>query len=88
MSDFTCPSEIRCFYPIVIFFIIRNANCIATLENVQRSGIDTIKYHIRTLAIWESDKNTRKHHIPESQEVSPFPAGDHKAARNREDSMT
>ena len=34
-------------------------------------------------AIWESDKSRRKHHIQESQEVSPFPAGDHKAARNR-----
>ena len=32
--------------------------------------------------IWESDKNTRKHHILESQKVSPFPAGDHKAAMN------
>ena len=30
--------------------------------------------------VLESDKNTRKHHIKESQEVSPFPAGDHKAA--------
>ena len=28
--------------------------------------------------MWESDKNSRKHHIQESQEVSPFPAGDHK----------
>ena len=26
--------------------------------------------------IWESDKNTRKHHTQESQEVGPFPAGD------------
>ena len=25
----------------------------------------------------ESDKNTRKHHIQEIQEVSPFSAGDH-----------
>ena len=31
---------------------------------------------------------TRKHHIQEGQEVSPFPAGDHKTARNRQDSMT
>ena len=38
--------------------------------------------------MWESDKNTRKHHTQESQEVSPFPAGDHKAARNRQDIMT
>ena len=33
-------------------------------------------------------KHTKKHHIQESQEVSPFPGGDHKAARSRQDSMT
>ena len=32
---------------------------------------------------WKSHKNTRKHHIQESQEVSLFPAGDH-----RQDNMT
>ena len=37
---------------------------------------------------WESDRNTWKHHTQEIQEVSPFPAGDHKAARNRQDSIT
>ena len=38
----------------------------------------------------ESKKNSRKHHIhvQESQEVSPFIADDHKAAINRQDSMT
>ena len=44
--------------------------------------------HLTQDTIWESDKNTRKHHLQESQEVSPFPAGDNKAARNRQDSMT
>ena len=38
--------------------------------------------------IWESDKNTIKHHKKERQEVSPFPAGVHKAVRNRHDSIT
>ena len=33
-------------------------------------------------------QSTRKHHIQENQEVSPFQAGDHKAAMNRQDSMT
>ena len=33
-------------------------------------------------------QNTSKHHIHECQEFRPFPAGDHKAARNRHDSMT
>ena len=43
--------------------------------------------HSNQDTIFESDKSTRKHHILESQEVSPFPTGDHKAARNRQDSM-
>ena len=37
---------------------------------------------------WESDKKTLKHNIQENQEASPFPAGDHKAAMNRQESMT
>ena len=44
--------------------------------------------HLTQETTWESDKNTRKHYIRESQEVSPFQAGDHKAAMNRQDSMT
>ena len=44
--------------------------------------------HLTRDTIWEGDKNTRKHHTNESQEVSPFPAGDHKAARNRQDNLT
>ena len=31
----------------------------------------------------ESDINTREHNIQASQEVSPFPAGDHKASMKR-----
>ena len=34
---------------------------------------------------WESDKITRKHHIQESQEVSPFSTGNHKAAQYGKD---
>ena len=44
--------------------------------------------HLTQDTIWESAKMTRKHNTQESQEVSPFPAGDNKAARNRQDSMT
>ena len=44
--------------------------------------------HLTQDTIWESDTNTRKHRIQESQEVSPFSAGDHKAARKRHDSIT
>ena len=40
--------------------------------------------HLTQDTIWESDKNTIKHHTQESQEVSP---GDHKAAMNRQESM-
>ena len=43
--------------------------------------------HLTRDTIWESGKNTRKHHTQEIQEVSLFPAGDHKAARNRKDSI-
>ena len=38
--------------------------------------------HLTRDTILESGKNTRKHHTQGSQEVSPFPTGDHKAARN------
>ena len=44
--------------------------------------------HLTQDTTWGNDKNTRKHHTQESQEVSPFQAGDHKAAMNRQDSMT
>ena len=40
---------------------------------------------------WESeksDKNTIKHHTQESQEVSPFHAGDLEVATNRQESIT
>ena len=44
--------------------------------------------HLTQTTTWESDKNTRKHHIQESQEFSPSPAGDHKEAEmNRQESM-
>ena len=43
--------------------------------------------HLTRDTIWESDKTSRKHHTQENQEVSSFPAIDHKAARNRQDSM-
>ena len=40
--------------------------------------------HLTHDTVWESDK----HHIQESKEVSPFPAGGNMAERNRPDSMT
>ena len=44
--------------------------------------------HLTQDITWERDNNTRKHYSQESPEVSPFPAGDHKAAMNRQDSTT
>ena len=49
---------------------------------MQRSGIDTIKSTPDPGYQWESDKLTVDT-TNESQEVSPFPAGDHKAHINR-----
>ena len=44
--------------------------------------------HFTQDTTWQSDKNTRKHRIQKGQEVSPFPAGNHKAAMNRHDRTT
>ena len=38
--------------------------------------------HLTQDTTWESDKNTRKHHIQESLEVSPFLAGDHQTRKH------
>ena len=43
--------------------------------------------HLTQDTTWESDKNT-VNITNKSQQVSPFPAGDHKAAMNRPESMT
>ena len=44
--------------------------------------------HLIQYTTWEKDKKYKEHHIEENQEVRPFQAGDHKAAMNRQDSMT
>ena len=44
--------------------------------------------HMTQDTTWESDKNTRHHHIQESQNVGPFRAGDQNATMNRYDGMT
>ena len=54
----------------------------------QRSGIDTIKYHTWPRIPHGKVTKTQLNIINKSQEVSPFPAGDHKAAMNRRESMT
>ena len=42
--------------------------------------------HLTQDTTWKSDKNTNI--AKKSQEVSPFPAGDHKAAMNRRENMS
>ena len=39
--------------------------------------------HLTRDTIWKSDINTRKHHTQERQEVSPFQAGNQKAAKEQ-----
>ena len=65
--------------PVFVFKVSKKANIRNRYNQVLQLTQDTI---------WGSDKNTRKHHIQESKEVSPFPAGDHKAAINRQETMT
>ena len=51
-----------------------------------RNRCNQVPYLTRN-TIWGSDKNTRKHNTQENQVISSFPTGDHKAARNRRDSI-
>ena len=44
--------------------------------------------HLTQDSTWESDNNTSKPHVQASQEVSPFPAGDHRTAMHRHESKT
>ena len=44
--------------------------------------------HLTQDSSMEIDKNTRELHIQTSQEVSPFPADDYKAAMKGQESMT
>ena len=61
-------------------------------KNVEREAKIRNRYnqapHLTQNTIWESDKTPKKHNTQESQEGSPFQAGDHKAARNKKDSIT
>ena len=59
-----------------------------TVKRGQRSGMDTIKYHTYTRIPHGKVTKTHLNTTNESQEVSPFPAGDHKAAMDRSESMT
>ena len=43
--------------------------------------------HLTQQTTWESNKNTIKHQTQESQRVSHFPAGDHKATTNSQTNL-
>ena len=62
---------------VVLYKVRKKAKIIYRYDQVPHLTRDTI---------WESDKNTKRH-TQENQDVSPFPAGDHKAARNRQNSI-
>ena len=72
---------ISCFTPnLKIFHKSRD-------KGKDRESMQSIPYLMRNTN-WKTGKNARKHSTQEEQEVSPFPAGDHKMARNRQDSKT
>ena len=60
-------------------FCIDNSNNGNDQESIQWSTTPVQGHHM------EKWQHTRKHHILESQEFSPFRAGNHKAARKRQD---
>ena len=64
-----------------------DARIIVSKETKIRNRYNQVP-HLTQVTTQESDKNTIKHHIQETQEVSPFPADDHKAAMNRQENMT
>ena len=63
-----------------------NTSCNKVSKKAQiRNRYNQVPYLTKDTT-WESDK-TQKHHTQESQEASPFAAGDHKAAMNRQESI-
>ena len=67
-------------YSVIVLCIVRKEAEIRNRYNLAP--------HLTQDTTWEADKNTIKHHIQESQEVSPFQAGDHMATMNRQENMT
>ena len=70
---------LSCLIRIYIFTKRKKAKISNPYNQIPRLTQDTI---------WERGKDTRNHHTQENQKASPFPAGDHKAARNIQDSVT
>ena len=69
----------------------RNTALERSVKNILLEGLN--QFHCANLPL-NSDMGqdtfgkVTKHNKHDSQEVSPFPAGDHKATRNRHDSKT
>ena len=72
--------QLMCFSPYTIF------NKVSKKAKI-RHRYNQVP-HLTKDTTWENDKHKRKHHKQESQEVSHFQAGDHKAAMDRQESMT
>ena len=71
----------------LVFFKTEKCHNKSKEEGKDQESIQSSTY-LTPYTIWISGKNTRKHHTQENQEVSPFPAGDHKAAKNRQDTKS
>ena len=77
---------LQCLYVCIIRSSNLNVRAASKYERWQRSGIGTIKYNTCPRIPHGKVAKTQLN-INESQEVSPFPAGDHKAAMKRRKSM-
>ena len=70
-------------YNTKIIYIVGNTNSITSAMNIYLQTEYNQAPHLTKDTTWESSKITIKHHTQESQEVSPFPAGDHKQTRKQ-----
>ena len=72
--------KVNCLY--TNRFLLRGVKGCKNQESLQSTTTPDPGHHMG------KSQNTKKHHIQDSQEVSPFLAGDHKAAMNRQESIT
>ena len=73
-------------YTVISWFSVCNKNNkhFSKEEGKDQESIQSITPNLtHHLGKWQKHKKTT--HVKESQEVSPIPAGDHKAARDRQD---
>ena len=70
-----------------LYVCLTSANYKARKKAKIKNRHNQVPHLTQDMALESDKKNTSIHHTQESQEVSAFPTGDHKAARNRHDSM-